>query len=260
MLDCYIINLDRAKDRWDIISNKFSATQMNVVRVQAIDGKDLSYPYPDYAPWQYFFYYGRIATPYSVACCLSHIKVLRIFLETDAKHAMICEDDVYPIPELGEVIEDAMRYSDHWDMLRLNGIKPTRGINFARLSHGYQLCCDLKTASGLGARIVNRYAAETILKKQVPVKLAHDVALFYDWPIGIREVTVQPFPIALNESVYRKSTIGGDPSYPLFHPAALRHVISLPYRFCSRTTRKISRICWALQNHFWPPQPDSAEQ
>jgi len=260
MLDCYIINLDRAKDRWDKISDKFSCTGMNVIRVPAVDGEELSQPYPDYAPWRYFFYYGRIATPNIIACCLSHIKALQAFLETDAQHAVICEDDVYPQPELDEVIEEAMRYSDHWDLLRLNGIKPTRGINFVKLSHGYQLCCDLKTASGNGAKIVNRHAAETIIKKLLPVKFPHDVALFYDWPVGIREVTVQPSPILLDEQTCKKSTIGRDPRFPTFHPATLRHVISFPYRVCSRMTRKISRICWALQNHFWPPQPRQTER
>jgi len=255
MLDCYIINLDRAQDRWADVSDQFSDTGLNVIRVPAIDGRELNPPYPDFAPWRYFFYYGRFAAANVIACYLSHIKALRVFLETDAEHAMICEDDVCPGQELGAVVEEAMRYSDHWDLLRLNGIKPTRGIHFAKLSHGYRLCCDLKTASGNGAKIVNRHAAETIIKKLLPIKLAHDVALFYDWPIGIREVTVQPFPVLLNEQAHQKSTIGGDPSYPAFHPAALRHVILLPYRVCSRTTRKISRIRWAVQNRFWPPQP-----
>jgi glycosyl transferase family 25 len=255
MLKCYIINLDRAKDRWEETSNKFLSVGMNVIRVPAIDGKELSPPYPDFAPWRYFFYYGRMAVPNVIACYLSHIKALQIFLETDAKHAIICEDDVSPQPELGKVIEDAMQYSDHWDLLRLCCFKPTRGIHFAELSHGYRLCCDLKTASGNCAKIVNRSAAETIIKKLLPIKLAHDVALFYDWPIGIREVTVLPFPILLNEQLNQNSTIGGDPKFPTLHPAMLRHFISLPYRICSRTTRKISRIRWAMQCRYWPPKP-----
>ena len=255
-LDCYIINLDRAHDRWKEVSDYFSSANMNVIRVPAIDGQNLHPPYPHFAPWRYFFYYGRKAVPNVVACALSHIKALETFLETDDEHALICEDDVYPQPDLVAVIEDAMRYAHHWDLLRLNGIKPTRGINFASLSHGYQLCCDLKTASGTGAKIVNRYAAKTIIKKLLPIKLACDVALFYDWPIGIREVTVQPFPILLNKRASQNSTIGVDPKYPAFHPATLRHFISLPYRLCSRTTRKIERIRRAVQYKFFPPRPE----
>jgi len=165
---------------------------------------------------------------------------------------MVCEDDVFPLPELVDVVKDAMRYSNSWDLLRLNGNKPTRGNSFATLSHGFQLCCDLKTASGTGASIVNRHAAETIIKKCLPMKLAYDIVLYYDWPIGIREVTVQPFPIQL-EATCKNSTIGNRSRYPLLHPASVRLFTSLPYRLFSRTVRKISRIQWSIKNHFWPP-------
>ncbi|MCL2348815.1 MAG: glycosyltransferase family 25 protein [Planctomycetaceae bacterium] len=253
-MDCYIINLDRAKERWKVVSESFASAGLNVIRISAIDGKALQFPHPDFSAWRYFFYYGRIMVPTKVACYFSHIKALKTFLETDKEHAMICEDDVFPLPELADVVGDAMQYSDSWDLLRLNGIKPTRGVNFVPLSHGFQLCCDLKTASGNGAKIVNRHAAETIIRKCLPMRLPHDVTLFYDWPIGIREVTVQPYPVVLNETFYKNSTIGREPRYPLLHPAILRHFISLPYRVLSRTTRKISRIRRAMQNRFWPPR------
>jgi len=259
MLDCYIINLDRAADRWKNVSEKFSSLGFNVIRFSAIDGQMLQVPHPDFSAWKYFFYYGRPAVPTKIACYFSHIEVLKAFLETDRDHAMICEDDIFPQPECLDVVRNAMRYSDSWDLLRLNGIKPTRGFDFIDLLHGYHLCCDLKTASGNGAKIVNRRAAEIIVNKCLPMRLPHDVTLFYDWPIGIREMTVQPFPILLNETLCTNSTIGTEPRYPLWHPATLRHFISLPYRVCSRTTRKISRICWAMQNRVWPPQPRKTE-
>ena len=255
MLDCYIINLDKSIERWNYTSEKFRSLGLNVLRVPAIAGKDLVFPHPDFAAWKYFFWYGRPMVPNKVACYFSHIKALRTFLETNEEHAMICEDDVFPLPELIDVLKEAMRYSDSWDMLRLNGIKSTYGLDFAELSHGYRLGCDLRTASGNGGKIVNRYAAETIIKKCLPMRLPHDVTLFYDLPIGIREVTIHPFPVQLNEVDSKNSVIGKEPRYPLFHPASLRHVISLPYRICSRTTRKISRICLALRYRFDPPQP-----
>ena len=258
MLDCYIINLDRSQDRWNTNSEKFRLHELNVIRVPAIEGQDLVFPHPDFAPWSFFFRYGRMMVPNKVACFLSHIKVLKTFLETDQTHAMVCEDDVFPSPELRGVLKDAMRYSDSWDMLRLNGIKPTKGLRFAALSYGFHLCCDIKTSSGTGSYIVNRYAAETIIKKCLPIRLPTDVTLFYDWPIGIREVTVQPFPVLLNETASKNSTIigaeGKEPRYPLLHPASLRYFISLPYRCFSRVTRRVSRVLWAMQNYFWPPR------
>ena len=259
MLDCYIINLDRAQDRWKTNSEKFRPLGLNVIRMPAIEGKDLTFPRPDFAPWRFFFYYGRKMVPNKVACFLTHIKILKTFLTTDKEHVMICEDDVYPLPELVDVLKDAMRYSKSWDFLRLNGIKPTKGIDVAVLPHGFHLRCDVKTASGTGAYVVNRYAAETIIRKCLPVRLPTDLTYFRDWPIGIREMTIHPFPIPLNETASNDSTIGKEYRYPIVHPASLRHIISLPYRICSRSTRRFTRICWAMQNYILPPQPYSVK-
>jgi GR25 family glycosyltransferase involved in LPS biosynthesis len=162
---------------------------------------------------------------------------------------LICEDDVVPQPELPEVLQEAMKYSDSWDLLRLNGIKATNGVNFAPLPHGYQLCCDIKTASGNGAKIVNRFAAERIVKKLLPMRLPHDVSLFYDFPIGINEATVQPYPILLKEDLANNSTITRqEPRYPFFSPTVIRYLTVLPYKFISRAVRKIERTRQVKRN------------
>ena len=260
MLDCYIINLDHARDRWSTTFERFSTLRLNVIRVSAIEGKDLIFPHPDFAAWRYFFWCGHRVAPNEVACYFSHIKAMKAFLETNKEYAMICEDDVVPLPGLMDVIKDAMQYSHAWDCLRLNGIKPTKGVPFAALPHEFQLCCDLKTSSGAGANIMSRYAAKTVIERLLPMRLPYDVALFYDWPIGIREAVVQPFPIRLDETMHDDSTIGKRMRYPLLHPASIRHLTSLPYRIFSRTSRKLSRIYWAMQNHIWPPKPIPLEE
>ena len=260
MMNCYIINLDGSIDRWNTTSEKFHSLGLNVIRVPAIAGKDISFPHPDFAAWKYFFWYGRKMMPNKVACFFSHIKALRTFLDSGNEFAMICEDDVTPCPELMEIVDAAMKYSDSWDLLRLCGYKPTRGWDFAELLHGYRLGCDLKTASGNGGKIVNRHAAKRIIEKLLPMRLPHDVSLFYDWPIGIREVSVRPFPIQFNDPTSRGSNIGTQPGHSFFHSLVLSHLTKLPYKIVSRTTRKIARISWAMQNHFWPPQPRQTEK
>ncbi|MDR3182665.1 MAG: glycosyltransferase family 25 protein, partial [Planctomycetaceae bacterium] len=96
MLPCYIINLDRAKDRWDEVSGRFQSVGFNVIRVPAVDGRELRFPHPDFAQRRYFWLYGRPPVGAKIACFLSHIKALKTFLESDAQHALICEDDVFP--------------------------------------------------------------------------------------------------------------------------------------------------------------------
>lgn len=249
-MKCYIINLDRAPDRWNATAQKFEDLGFDVVRIAAIDGKTLSPPYPDFSPFLYFCCRGRPISAAKIACFKSHLKALETFLATDDEFAMICEDDVTPQAELSEIVEKAMRYADVWDLLRLNGIKPTRGVDFAVLSDRYRLGCDLKTASGNGAKIVNRRAARAILDKTLPIRLPHDVTLFYDLPIGIREVSVRPFPIALNEPLAEKSGIGGELPPRGWRYALGRIFIVAPTRAVCRTIRKISRIYWAARRRW----------
>ncbi|MDR1494324.1 MAG: glycosyltransferase family 25 protein [Planctomycetaceae bacterium] len=258
--DCYIINLDRDHERWNDVSERFRTLGFNVIRVPAIDGKTLQFPHPDFAAWRYFFYYGRPVMPGEIGCYFSYIKTLKTFLSTNESHCLICEDDVKPATELPTILDEAMKYSDLWDLLRLNAIRPTSGVKVVELTSGYYLSSDLKTASGNGCALTSRPAAKQILAKLLPMRLPLDVALFYSFPIGIREMTVQPFPVALNEKFCKDTTIiGRKQRYPILHPASLRHIISLPYRICSRTTRKISRLYWGLQNYFTPPRPKKIE-
>ncbi len=257
MLDCYIINLDKSVDRWKTVSERFRTLGLNVIRVPAIAGKDLSFPHPDFAGWRYFFWYGRKMMPNKVACYFSHLKALRTFLDSDKLHAMILEDDATTCPELMKVVDAAMEYCDSWDLLRLCAIKPTRGWDFAELPHGYRLGCDLKTASGNGGKIVNRHAAKRILEKLLPMRMPHDVSLFYDWPIGIREVSIRPFPI---EQEPKTTDIGEQPRHSLFDPLTLSHLTKVPYKIASRGTRKIARIYWAASCALCPPKPRNEPQ
>lgn len=235
MLDCYIINLDRARERWDSVSQKFSPLGFHVVRVPAVEGKTLKLPCENVSPWRYFFFYGRPLSWGAVGCYLSHIKALNLFLDTGKEHALICEDDVSPIPELPEIIEESMKYADRWDLLRLNGLKQPPNIPFTKLDCGFELCSDLRYTSCTGGMIVNRFAAQRIIDKLLPMKMPYDVALFYDFPVGIREASINPYPIQFKD--HFESCIGVTERYPLFHPAIIRYISVLPYRIISRLYR-----------------------
>lgn len=247
-MKCFIINLDRAQDRWIATAQKFRDLGFDVVRVPAVDGKTLKRPFPDFSPFLYFCCRGRPISAAKVACFQSHLKALKTFLETDDEFALICEDDVAPLPELPEIIEKTLEYRNAWNFLRLNGIKETKGVDFAVLSEKYRLGVDLKTASGNGAKIVDREAARLLLTKTLPMRLPHDVTLFYDLPIsGIREVSVRPFPIVLNAPLAEKSGIGGELPAKGLRYALGRLLITTPLRIFCRSIRKMSRFYWATR-------------
>lgn len=245
---CYVVNLDRAPERWENAVKEFEGLGLEVVRVPAVDGRELKPPYPDSAPWRYFFCYGRPITPQKVACFTSHLKALKTFLETDDEYALICEDDVTPSPQTLKIIDAAFEYADCWDLLRLNAFKPTKGVKFATLFDEYSLTCDVKTSSGNGAKLVNRRAAQIILSRTTPIRLPHDVTVYYDLPFGLREASVSPFPVRFNE-LNDNSYIGPTPRASGFGAALAKVLVTTPYRLTARSIRKISRwrralVCW----------------
>ncbi len=254
MIDCYIINLDRSPERWEKIQQAPGISRLNVIRVPAVDGRQLTKPYTDFSPWSYFFLYGRILTPTTVACNLSHIKVLKLFLESDQEHALICEDDVTSVPELPEIIEDVLKFEDSIDFVRFCAFRQKPYIAFAALRNGYKLVSDLGGGSSNGGYLVNRKAAQILLKILRPMRVNADVAIYYGIPNGIREATIAPLPITLTD-MSQDSTIGMSPRYPWLHPAIVRHVTVLPYKIFTRTWRMLHRWRVALTRKWWPPKP-----
>jgi len=80
MIDAIIyINLDRSPDRRACFESQMP-TDLKVIRCPAIDGNTINGT--------------RILTKYEHACTLSHLKALKMLLETDGNLFMVCEDDV----------------------------------------------------------------------------------------------------------------------------------------------------------------------
>ena len=85
----YCINLDDKTDRWEYMEDQFKHWELeNYTRVSAYDGRgdnDLSEilkgKYPDNM------------TSGEVGCVTSHLKAMKMFLETDAPCALMMEDD-----------------------------------------------------------------------------------------------------------------------------------------------------------------------
>ena len=250
MLNCYIINLDQATERWESILRSPGLKDLNIIRVSAIDGKTLQPPYPNFSSWGFFFCHGHRAHPSHIACYNSHLKALNLFLESGEAYGLICEDDITGTPELSGVLKNVLRYSDTWDLVRLTGFRQKPFIPFVDLGDGYQLVSDLRCSISAACYLLNRRAAQLILRYHGVMRVYYDIALFYSIPVGIREATIVPFPVALNElsKTTQLSREEAKYRYPLWHPCWLLKSLTVnPYRFFTRGWRKLHRIFLARQ-------------
>ena len=204
-LRAYVINLDRAPERWAHIERSFAKTAIGLSRVSAVDGKNLSLPSVAFDATRFRLFHGRILNIYELACYLSHLKAMEAFLESDAEHALICEDDIFLSDDLEEVITAALQHTSLWNILRLTGLRAGRAVPVKKLSGHYSLCLQLGRLKGAGAYLIDRKAAVIFVQKLLPMWLPWDHAMDREWVFGLRALSVAPFPISQTDEKFQSA-------------------------------------------------------
>lgn len=248
----YVLNLDRSPERWNDFMQSFEPLELNIQRVPAVDGYELTLPHPDYDEYRYRLYHGKRTSYGTVGCFFSHIKALRLFLESDKETALICEDDVSAKPELPQVLHEVLSLKKHWDLLRLNCLHIPTHVPVRKLGFDYRLTVPVYWAGGTGAYLVNRKAAEKIIALTLPMYLPYDHAFEQNWRMDLTIMMTVPFPIVLNENS-RRSMIQAVSHEKL--PFFQRYLFSplLPYRGLMTCQRWRKQIGTALWYRLFPP-------
>lgn len=237
-LPIYIINLDRAKDRWAQISAHLDSLGLAYTRVPAVEGRHISLPTDDYDEAAYLRLHGKLTNPNEIGCYLSHVKVMREFLASEADYAIILEDDAKLEPGCIEAIQEAIaKHGKKWDLLRLHGVHGGTPARFAKLCGGYSLCIDLTRQTGSAAYLVNRKAANALVSKLLPMKLPYDHAFEKDWTMGFTNAAIHPFCVSLTKA---ESNIGYDKKLKIHW--LKRYLTVLPFRLWTETSRLIHRL------------------
>lgn len=201
----YIINLDRAPERWEHMSKTFKEAEIPIVRVPAIDGNQLVFPLAEFDEKSFRRFHGRNINIYEVACYLSHLKAMKLFLESDDEFAMICEDDLFLKPGCKEVVETALASSSLWNILRLSGLREGRACRLQQLSSHYFLTLHLSRLKGAGAYLIDRKAASILVKELIPMWLPWDHAIDREWIFDLRALAVAPFPVSQTDEKFESA-------------------------------------------------------
>ncbi len=237
-MQIFIINLDRATDRWEFIQKAFADSKYPINRISAIDGNMLELPIDDYSESRYLWLHGRPTNPRHVGCYLSHVNAMKAFLETDDEFALIAEDDLILQPNFEEAIEEALTHSKKWNLLRLSGLSAGKPVKIAQLANDYSLNISFGRMKGTGSYIVDRKAAKAFVKHLLPMRLPIDHAMDREWFCGLKSLAVLPFPASQVDSGF-KSGIQVGKSLKL--PAARRWVTTYPYQIINELSRYLFR-------------------
>lgn len=254
-INYYVINLDRKPERWKESREAFAALGIEPIRFPAIDVSATG-EYPDVVrvcPRLYYLFLGQELTPGRIGCRVSHMEIWRLFLESDADYAVICEDDALPGADFNDVLREALAYSQTWDMLCLFMENPRGEFPYVRLSGEYRLSTVVKGYVSSAAYMINRRAGKSLLNKLKYLVSGGDLTIRRGW-YGVREASLMPFPVCLS-SFAAESAITPEDAPPRFHPWHPVWWTKRFYRLYFRVFRYSFQGSRALRRWLFPPVP-----
>lgn len=195
-MQAYFINLERRPERRATMQARFAALGIAHVRIKALTPADVSeqqrerYCNPRAYRWQ---------SEGELACSLSHVAALKVFLGTDDPFAAIFEDDAILSPSLPGLLEAFERQPPALDVLRLEtdnsrmrlAPEPAGSLGEFSLQRLYD------AGGGAAAYIVSRRAAERIIAGEEILANLTDQALFNPRAPLSRDLTVRQLVPAL---------------------------------------------------------------
>ena len=173
MLDIYVINLDRRRDRLLAMTEKLAALELSFERVRAVDGLgDADIGFSDDHP--------RLTKP-EYACYLSHVECWRRLIDSNAERCLILEDDVHLSPNIGDVLNRDVLFSHDFGVTRLEtlGSRCYLAVRPLFQSGPYNVRRSVTYQGGTGAYVISRAHALKLLETQATPHISVD-DLIYD--------------------------------------------------------------------------------
>lgn len=144
-LDTYVINLDGSDDRLHAISKRLAGYGVDFERISAVDGRGLDLStVADYDAERTERYMGRSLVGGEIGCYYSHLKVAARFLQSDARYALVLEDDALPLCNPAELLENALADLDaidpEWLLINIGNNKLKIATPLSRYDIGGYRC------------------------------------------------------------------------------------------------------------------------
>jgi glycosyl transferase family 25 len=238
-MKAFVINLDSSSDRWGFIKESFASTGLQLHRISAVNGRELSLPIKGYSESRFRMFHGRLTNKGAIGCYLSHIKALKAFLDSHDDYGLVLEDDVRPTADFMAALESSLSYSRTWDILRLSALSDGIPLPVCNLINNYRLCVSMGRLKGSGAYVVSRQAASAFVNHLLPMWLPYDHAFDREWFYGLRSAYVLPFPCSQTDNLFPSSIQQAD---EMKLPTYRRWLTTYPYQAFNEVARWGSRV------------------
>jgi glycosyl transferase family 25 len=201
-LHAWVINLDRAPERLGRIRAQLDRLGLPWTRLPAVDARAIT-------PVQqaqldeptYRRRHGKTPVPGELGCYLSHVEVMHRFLESDARFALVLEDDVLLEGSLPAVLQGLARHETRWDVAKLSAVHSGTPMPYLEVAPGHHLAVMLSRCTGSSAYLMNRRAAAVYARELLPMVLPYDHVFDQGWRFGLKFRLVTPTPCGHDEEI-----------------------------------------------------------
>lgn len=170
----------------------------DAVRIVAPVGRNGDWP-AIYDRKRRLAYSGVDLRPGEMGCYLSHRAVWTDFLAGDDALCLVLEDDVGLSPDFVSVVEALCAAPAEWDFVRLFAMFNKPFFPARPLTGPYVLVDYLVQPNGTQGYLLNRVAAERLLRHTATMSAAIDTALDRDWEHGVPMRGIAPYVLSHDE-------------------------------------------------------------
>lgn len=149
---------------------------------------------------------GTDLRPGEMGCYLSHRAVWTEFLASADAVCLVLEDDVGLSPDFASVVEALCAAPADWDFVRLFAMFRKPAFPLRPLTGPYMLVDYLVQPNGTQGYLINREAAERLLRHTATMSAAIDTALDRDWEHGVPIRGIEPYVLTHDDTF--ETTLG----------------------------------------------------
>ncbi len=196
---CYLINLDRSRERLAVMASRLAAAGIAFERVPAVDGATLDdAALAGHSPGNRYYKPLRRG---EVGCYLSHLEVMRRFVASGKPYALVLEDDVVLADGFAALVVTAIAQRARtvdpllaWDVLKL-AARRRRYIDLGPLDAGHRLVeYGPSVPATTAAALWTQAGARRWLQAYPGVMRPVDCDLQHPWESGLEILSVHPAP------------------------------------------------------------------
>lgn len=164
-MKCYLINLDRAPERLERMTNLLTGFGVDFERISAIDGQ--KFTDEELGNYRSELVGLHSISPGDMACGASHLTVLQRIADGNSSYAAIMEDDMHLSNDIGFYLNNSDWIPADADIVKLETFREVTTVDakFLTLPNKRRMSRLLSRHWGTGLYIVSKKTAQSIIKE-----------------------------------------------------------------------------------------------